>query len=787
MRLFLLALAWAGGAGWLQQQAQLPPPAGVLVLVIPVLMACWLATGKTVFRRRVSFALWILIFFLGGFFWAGIRADLTMASRLGEHWYGRDVRVQGVIAQLTQPGDRGTRFVMDIERILTVGATVPRRVSITWYGEWGAGRKGIPDLRAGQRWQMVVRLRPPHGTSNPHGFDFQAWLLERGIRATGYVRDRPSARLVTPMVWRPGYVVQRLREKIRQNLLELLDGRPYGGIIVALAVGDQRAITQSQWRVLTRTGTNHLVSISGLHITLVAGLMFAVVLRLWRRSAWLAARVSPLRAATLFGLIAAVLYAALAGFAIPAQRAVCMLAVVAVLLFNGWRWPAPAILGTALLFVLLLDPMAVGSPGFWLSFGAVATILLVGTTGAQRDSLVRRWTRLQWSISLALIPLLLVLFQKVSVIAPVANLFAIPLVSLCVAPLALMQVVVPFGPLAALAHEAVRLVFVALEWLSVLPGAVWQQHAPVTWTLPFGVLGVVLMLLPRGFPARWTGIVLVLPMFVVRPAAPAPGQLWLTVLDVGQGLAVVARTANHTVLFDTGPDYQGWSDAGRRIVAPYLRGEGVSVIDLLVISHDDLDHSGGAASLLAQFDVRQVISPQRGNVFGSTSRDNAIRCHAGQSWQFDQVKFEILYPEAQTVARSSGGDNDRSCVLRVESGHGVVLLPADIERRSEQFLVDTAKSRLAADMLVAPHHGSKTSSSGQFVSAVGARLVVFPVGYANRYGHPHPVVAERYRAAGAVQMRTDRTGAVIVKFGPEGMSVSAWRNTRRRYWNEMTY
>jgi len=785
MRLFLLALAWAGGAGWLQHQSQLPSLACALVLVIPMVLAWWLATGETVLRQRLSFALWLLAFFFGGFFWAAIHADLTLASRLGERWYGRDVRVQGVIAQLTQPGDRGTRFVMDIERILTAGAEVPTRVLMTWYGEWGAGRKGIPDLRAGQRWQMTVRLRPPHGTSNPHGFDIQAWLLERGIRATGYVRDTPSARLVAPMVWRPGYIVQRLREKIRQNLLDLLDGRPYGGIIVALAVGDQRAITEPQWRVLTRTGTNHLMSISGLHITLVAGLMFALVLRLWRRSARLAERMSPLRAATLFGLLAAVTYAALAGFAIPAQRAVCMLAVVAVSLLISWRWPASAILGAALLFVLLLDPMAVSSAGFWLSFGAVATILLVSTTGAHHDSLLRRWTRLQWSISLALIPLLLALFQKVSVIAPVANLFAIPFVSLCVAPLALVLIVVPFEAIAALAHEAVRLVFVALEWLSALPGAVWQQHAPVTWTLPFGVLGVVLVLLPRGFPARWVGIVLLLPMFVVRPPAPAPGQLWLTVLDVGQGLAVVARTANHAVLFDTGPDYQGWGDAGRRIVAPYLRGEGVSVIDLLLISHDDLDHSGGAASVLAQFDVRQVVYPDRGNVPGSTQWDNAIRCHAGQSWRFDQVTFEMLSPQADTLTRASGGDNDRSCVLRVESAHGVVLLPADIERRAEQNLVDTVKSRLAADVLVAPHHGSKTSSSERFVSAVGAKLVVFPVGYANRYGHPHPTVAERYRETGAVQMRTDQTGAVIVKFGPHGMDVSAWRNSRRRYWNEM--
>ena len=782
MRVFLLALAFACGASWLQHQAQLPPLAWSLVLIIPVVLAWWLARREGVIRQRLSFAAWLLVFFAGGFFWADFHADSLLASRLDKRWYGRDVRVQGVIAQMTQPGDRGTRFVMDIERVLTADAEVPKRVSITWYGEWGKGRKGVPELRAGQRWQMNVRLRPPHGTFNPHGFDFQAWLLERGIRATGYVRDTPSARLVAPMVWRAAYIVQRSREQIRQNLLELLDDRPYGGIIIALAVGDQHAITQPQWRVLTRTGTNHLISISGLHITLVAGLIFAVMLRLWRRSAWLAARLSPLHAATLCGLMAAIAYAALAGFAIPAQRAVCMLAVVAVSLFNGWRWPAPAILGAALLFVLLLDPMSVSSAGFWLSFGAVATILLVGTTGAHNAGLVWKWTRLQWSISLALMPLLLVLFQKVSVIAPVANLLAIPLVSFVVAPLALALIIVPFAPIAALAEWSVAFVFRMLEWFSGLPGAVWEQHAPVSWTLPFAALGAVLMLLPRGVPGRWVAIVLIIPMFAVRPPAPAPGELWLTVLDVGQGLAVVARTANHVVLFDTGPDYQGWSDAGRSIVVPYLRGEGVSVIDLLVISHDDLDHSGGAASVIEQVEVRQVVSSAES--FASRRWDNASQCQARQSWRFDLVTFEMLYPEADSAMRSRGRDNDRSCVLRIESPHGVVLLPADIERRSEQRLVDTVDSRLPADVLVAPHHGSKTSSSARFVSSVSAKLVIYPVGYANRYGHPHPVVSDRYRETGAAQMRTDQAGAVIVKFARDGIDVSGWREVRRRYWNE---
>ncbi len=782
MRLLLLALAAALGAGWLQHQAQLPPLIYGLVVLVPALAGWQLGKNKTLIARRLSFACWLLTFFIAGFFWAAGHARLVLASELDERWHGRDVRIEGVIAELTQPGERGTRFVMDIERVLTVGGQLPLRAAVTWYDGWSTDKNNVPQLLAGQRWQMTVRLRPPHRNFNPHGFDTEARMLERGIRASGYVRDEASAQLVTPLVWQPSYAVQRLRERIRQNLLALLGDRPYGGILVALAVGDQRAITQQQWQVFTRTGTNHLVSISGLHITLVAGLVFGVVLRIWRRSVWLSTRVSPLRGATLVGLSAAVIYAALAGFAIPTQRAICMLAVIAASVWSGWRWPAPAMLGVALLFVLTLDPMAVTSAGFWLSFGAVAAILSVARNRTGNGSIVRTWARVQWSITIVLIPLLLVLFQQVSVVSPIANAIAIPLVSLCIAPLALLLIVMPQGLIATLAHEAVRLCFALLEWLSALPGAVWQQHAPVLWTVPLAVAGVALIMLPRGFPGRLLGAVLLLPMFVVRPAAPLAGELWLTVLDVGQGLSAVARTANHTVLFDTGPDYHGWSDAGRSIVVPYLRGEGISQLDLVIVSHDDVDHAGGTSSVVAAVATEQIVSSAS---FDSelNSWPRSTRCQAGQEWAFDNVRFEILHPDAAIYARGDIGDNDRSCVLRIESAYGVVLLPADIERRTERHLLATNESNLAADVLVAPHHGSATSSSAQFVAAVRPTLVLFPVGYANRYGHPHPEIQARYRSVGARLMRTDESGAVMVRFEQTGTEIATWRGHKRRYWH----
>jgi competence protein ComEC len=785
MRVFLFALSMTLGAWWLQQQAELPAQS-YAIMVFPLGVFAWMP-GKLhgLTGRALTMLCWLLIGVLVGFYWAAGNARISLASNLEDAWQGRDVRIEGVIAKMTLPGERGTRFVMEVERVRTVGGRVPKRLSLTWYASWSGDRSQIPELLAGQRWQLAVRLRPPHGNFNPHGFDAEASMLEDGIGATGYVHDEHSAKLLAPMVWQPNYIVERARERIRRNLQHLIGGEPYAGIIIALAIGDQRAIPPEQWTVFTHSGVSHLMSISGLHITMVSGLVFALALRIWRRFDMLAAHLSPLRAATLAGLLMAVAYAALSGFAVPAQRTIYMLIVVALALWSGWRWPASAILGAALILVITLDPMAVISAGFWLSFGAVATILFIGTADSSKSGWLWSWMRIQWAITIALTPLLLVLFQKVSIVSPFANAIAIPVVSLCVAPLALSLILLPFGAVATVAHEVMRICFLGLEFLASLPGAVWQQHAPIGWTVVLAICGVVVLLLPRGFPAKWIGVILVIPMFAVTPKGPEADELWLSVLDVGQGLSVVARTSHHVVLFDTGPDYRGWGDAGRSIIAPYLRGEGIVSLDKVIISHDDLDHSGGAGSVLESFPTGLVL----------TSIDSDIpmkegirteRCEAGQQWTSDNVKFEILHPTDVNYRSTRIRDNDRSCVLRIKSQFGTVLLPADIERNSERQLLQAGLADLDADVLVAPHHGSSTSSGQRFIAAVTPQIVVFPVGYLNRYGHPHPQVEARYREAGARVLRTDTHGAITLKFSSAGIDASTWRNTRRRYWHRQT-
>jgi competence protein ComEC len=648
---------------------------------------------------------------------------------------------------------------------------------LSWWGRAGA----LPEAHAGERWRLGVRLKRPHGTANPHGFDYEAWLLERGVRATGYVRARTSPERLDAMVHRPSYWVEASRERLRSRILTALENKPYAGIIAALAIGDQRAIPPGQWQTFTRTGVNHLMSISGLHVTMVSGLAYAFALVLWRRSARLTLRLPAPKAAALAGVAAAFLYTLLAGFAVPAQRTLYMVCVVAIALWSGVPARASAVLCAALLIVLLLDPWAVTSAGFWLSFGAVAAILFVMVNRVAQPGWLAGWTRTQTAVTVALLPLLLALFQQVSLISPVANALAIPLVSLVVAPLALAGMLLPFDAVLVLAHFAMACCMVALEWMSSLPDAMWQQHAPRAWAIAVGVAGAAWLMLPRGVPSRGLGVVACLPLFFVFPSKLAPGEVNVSVLDVGQGLAIVVQTANHALLYDTGPAYGPGADSGNRIVAPYLRAVGVRRLDAMIVSHDDADHAGGAASVLQALPVDWLLSslPEMDPL--PFLADNAAQCHAGQRWEWDGVRFELIHPlrESYDVA---GKKNDRGCVLKLSAPGGTVLIPADIERRAEALLLGAGED-LAADVLIAGHHGSRTSSTQAFVEAVRPQAVIFPVGYRNRFGHPHAEVVERYRDLGSALYRTDSDGAVLVAIKPEGgMSIERYRSTYRRYW-----
>lgn len=785
-----LLAAFVAGVCALQWQAELPGPGFLLLFGLTGVVATALALRTA---RLTPSLLWLLACagaLLTGFAYAGLRAHPRMADTLPFAHEGRDVAVTGVVASLPVRLDRGVRFEFDVETH-AAEVVVPRRILLGWYAA------GDP-VQPGERWRFVVRLRRPHGAWNPGGFDFEGWMLERGLRASGYVRmsqDDPPRRL-DPMVWAPSYGIERARAWLRDRLLDRVGADCYGGVLVALVLGDQRAISDADWTLFNRTGISHLVSISGLHITMIAALVGGVVGALWRRAPHLL-RLAPAQlAAICTGMVAALLYALLAGWGIPAQRTVLMLATVAAAWIMRARVTPGASLLLAAFVVCLFDPWAVTSAGFWLSFGAVAAIVWVvhgrPTRGAPGlGSVLATAVRVQLAVSLALIPATAVLFQQISLISPIANAAAIPVVSWIVTPLALVGAVFAAlpAPLQALAAPVLALANTAFSGLAlllqVLSLPAWATLVVPAPPLVLGLLataGVAWLLGPPGWPARGLGAVALLPLLVWPGERPAEGELWVTALDVGQGSAVVLETRDSAWLYDAGPRYSTDADAGERVVLPYLRRRGIEALDGMVVSHLDQDHSGGAAAVLRGIGVGQVLSsiPAGHAVLGG--REAVERCEAGDTLQSGSMVLQVLHPPASDYERKAS-TNAMSCVVRVRAGSVAVLLTGDIPADREAELAARTPA-LRALLLMAPHHGSRTSSSLALLDAAAPSIVFAQAGYRNRYGHPDPVVKNRYATRGLALARTDVGGLLQWRVAADGsVAHSAARATAVRYWH----
>jgi competence protein ComEC len=775
--MILLSVFFTLGVWLLQQQALLPESAWGWG---PALLAPALLLPHRALWQRIARNLLLALFACAlGFFYAAFIAQLRLADSLPAEWQGKDIEVIGVVAELPRQHAGGLSFAFDVEKVLTPGAHVPPHVLLSTYDN--EGDAPLP-LHAGERWQFSLRLKQPHGSSNPHGFDFESWMLENQLRASGYVRADDNNKRLDEMVSSPSYVIERMRETVRTHFQKVLGDAPYTGVLAALTIGDQSSISASQWQVFTRTGVNHLMSISGLHITMLAGLAFALVYRSWKRSVrltlWLPAR----KAAAVVGLIVALAYTLLSGFSVPAQRTVYMLGTVAIALFLSRSVAASQILAAALLVVLLLDPWSVLSPGFWLSFGAVGLILYVSANRIGRPHWLVEYSRVQWAMMIGLIPPLLAMFQQISVVSPIANAFSIPLVEFVVVPITLVGALIPFDWILHLAHFSMRICMVALEWLNQLPDAVWTQHAPPVWTIILGMAGVLWCLLPRGFPSRWLGLLMSLPMFLILPTPPPEGTLHMVVFDVGQGLSVIAQTHDHALLYDTGPGYSEDANSGNRILIPSLRAQGIADLDELILTHDDTDHTGGALSVMQAIPIGLLSSslPEDSPILLQSK--NHQRCVDGQNWDWDGIHFEILHPARDSYAIERISKNNRGCTMRISAGKNSILLAADIEKKSEERLLELHPEKLPATMLIVPHHGSKTSSTQPFVDAVHPQYAVFTAGYRNKFGHPKPEVVERYRAAGSELLRSDVDGAIMVDMDAENFTVERYRKTHARYW-----
>lgn len=784
-------LGFASGAALLQVQAALPDyPVGGLAIGLAVL-ACIIRWAKTPWVRT---ALMASSGVLLGFSWAALLATLALQHELPKEQEGRDITLTGTIASLPFHFDQGVRFNFLVEKSDDPKARIPPKIALAWYTGFRDTRYVVGDVQPGERWQLTVRLQRPHGNANPHGFDYEVWLLEQGVRATGYVRPVGDANgRIDSFVFSIANVVEHCRATLRQRILRTLPGKEYAGVIVALVVGDQRAIEQSDWKVFNRTGVGHLISISGLHITMVAGLFAMLASALWRRSFFTRAQLPLLipaqKVAALAGAAIALLYVLLAGFGVPAQRTLYMLVVVAAAVWFGRITSVSHVLCTALGLVVLLDPWAVLAPGFWLSFGAVA-VILYAAAGRTEAPQTRYWSvlmlgvRTQYVVTVGLVPLTMLLFSQVSLASPFANAVAIPLISLVVTPLSLAGSMLP-APLSAMllhtAHFAVAMLAWILEWLSASRLAVWTAPAPAAWVFCFAAVGTVWMLAPRGWPHRWIGVIAWLPLLAGRASQPDFGHVAVTAFDVGQGMALLIETSGHRLLYDTGPTYSPESNGGNRVILPYLKARGISSLDGVVVSHSDADHSGGALSVLGEVDVAWVSSSLRAEHAIVAASPKHYRCVDGQRWTWDGVNFEMLHPTLESYANEALKPNARGCTLRITAGGRQMLLAADIEAAQEAQLVARSPSLLRAEVLLAPHHGSGTSSTPAFLAAVKPELALFQLGYRNRYRHPKAEVVARYEALGIARIRTDESGAIELdsadRFRPR-----QYREEHARYW-----
>ncbi|MGX5731928.1 DNA internalization-related competence protein ComEC/Rec2 [Pseudoxanthomonas beigongshangi] len=726
---------------------------------------------------------------LFGFAWAGLQAGGAMALRIPPELELRPLTLTGTVAELPQHDARRTRFLFVVEEGQGAAAELRgRRVMLSWHDEHGAQHPGARlKLRAGERWRFEAKLRAPRGLRNPGGFDSQKHALLQRIGATGNLyRPERAARLS------PAAGVDAWREEMSARIGQTI-ATPSSRFVRALALGDTRGLTQEDWHVLRATGLTHLIAISGFHVGLVASAFGVLIGGLWRLFPDWARCLPRPQAMGIAAVLAALGYAVLAGFALPTVRTVLMMAVWAAARLG--RRPARVVdtLALALAAVLLFDPLSPLAAGFWLSFGGVAWLAwCLPATGAQHW--LRGFLSAQAVATVGLLPLTVVLFDQASLAGPLANLVAIPWWSLVVVPLSLLgtaaEALVPGAGTWPWQWAAAcfDLTWPGFRWLADSRFSLWWLPEAAPWAAGMAMAGAFWLLLPRGVPGKPLAALLWLPLLWPDRGLPRRGEVELAMIDVGQGLSVLVRTARHALLYDMGPATRGGFDAGERAVVPALRAWGVPRLDRVVVSHDDNDHVGGLASVLRTLPagVAQAPPGQGAALEAALPAPRASQevpvlrhCLAGERWEWDGVRFGFLHPHPHFPNLG----NESSCVLRIETDHGAALLTGDIGEVIERELVRKSPLQVRAEVVFAPHHGSAGSSDPRFVAATGARLVLVSSGHRNRFGHPRPQVVARWQAAGAEVVDTAGSGAVQVWLSPDGLALRERRHARPRLWD----
>ncbi len=834
-----LALAWLLGVALQLQQAQSPSLVMVGWGAFGVLVAglAWAAVRRVAARPALRASRWLflgLAVALGAWALTEWRAHQRWQQQWPRDWATHDVTITGKVVGMPQVQTWGRGLTVEVESLddgalhvkagqpwampgMAAGARCPERVALLWANPASPDAGKPPSLVPGQVWRWRVRLHQPDGLLNPGGYDAELAVFERGVRAQGTVRlprqgrgknksgvDELPPTLLRAPAWHDGQVIERGRTMLRDRILSQISDPQVAGLVIGLTIGEQSAIATGDWDTMRLTGTAHLAAISGLHITMMGLLMSGLISRVWRRIPRLRQwRPTPLVAGW-FGLSGALFYALLSGWGVPAQRTVLMLAVVTLLRSGGQRWPWPLSLLIAAVVVTVLDPWALLQAGFWLSFAAVGLLMISGgDEGGQDNGQKRAWLqslkqsglsllKTQSVASIGLAPLSVVFFQAFSIVGLLANLICIPLFTVIITPLAMLGLFwsVFWQPLLPVVHHTMA----ALAWLGAHDWAMWQSAGVAFWASSLGLLAGACVLAPLPWRWRLLAVPAMLPLLWPSPLSqnwlpPLPGQVAVMATDIGQGSAIVVRTARHQLLFDTGPRTSPEMDAGRRVLVGLFRTMGIDRLDLLMLSHGDSDHIGGAASVLKAVNVDQVLSSLADGheLLSTPDRRETVPTHrtcvAGQQWQWDGVAFEVLHPTADDLTRREAlGDNALSCVLRIEAAGKVVLLTGDIEKAQEAALAERAGARLKSDILLAPHHGSNTSSTEVFLAQVRPKLVVIQAGARNRYGHPAPKVLARYQALGIPFKASPDCGAWLWQSDERGAQGYCWRDQARHYW-----
>lgn len=786
---------------------------------------------RTVARIFMLLSVWML-----ALMWANWRAEIRLNDRLASAQENVVTRVSFQITGLIQ--DQGDSFKFEAQVLETAHlgahpAGIPRNIQVVWpkpvSNRLSTEQTPLQTaLLPGQHWRAALIFRRPRSALNPHGFDYEAHLLSRNIRAIGRVRGHPVLLDYTPFSSLQ-VMVSGARQGLRGAMREHVGNMTFGAVLIALAIGDQDSVQSEHWDIFNKTGITHLVSISGSHVTMLAAFGGLSMLWFWKRLRWggraAGERIPAKVMASIAALIVAWLYCLLAGWGVPARRTFFMLLVSGLLLILRLPLTPSSVLCLAAAWVTVIDPWSPVTTGFWLSFGAVAVLFYVGSQARdEQDAQTEKQTffqrlgqilktsaHLQWVITLAMLPGLAFLFQQVSLSSPLANAVAIPVVTFIVTPFALLSAVLSVIPgLSVVSASAAWLAHVALDWCMI--PVTWLAQAPwlsltvaamPVWMLTLSIVGIGWALQPPGVPLRWVGWTLLLPALTWQPQRPGHGDWRLIALDVGQGGAVVVQTQHHTLLFDAGPRL-GSSDAGQRVVIPLLRALGVRHLDSMVISHSDVDHAGGMPGVLrdmlvkksySSFDIQKWLEHAEHvlRLKKPVARPLGLfMCQADIQWEWDGVVFRILHPQSESVAPLNSSSqqpgkkkirtNANSCVLHIQGRQHAALLPGDIGVKQEELLVKDGE--LSSDVVVVAHHGSLTSSSPVFVTKLRAKHAISQAGYLNRFSHPAPEIEYRWKWAHAKFWRTDKHGAVTAESTKAGLTVHSESIRRKRYWHE---